>query len=482
MSTPTATELPDRSAFSATTHGMFDLLCDAKAHPQETVLKAAMAAGLADDYLRCIEEGRRARRGRPASLQEYAHSGARSFARNNLRLSVRNGRLELTDTPDGVMVTMPRQFAAKWAVVKRAHTRRQQREPVAVQPFGEVSYYAGIPEWEGWAYAPLVARDVAHVRPSVPVSLPVLEAAFPGWEVREAPDGLISVAAATGAPVKDVVAQWFAEQAIHHDGVRDAKNVRRRNLAELPIDFYSDLVAKSVPFARGLVGARYGASMQRLVGDYDDIDGYVTLWVLELAQSFDATLGRPFGTWITNQLPRKVQDLNRASHGRTASDAEMRHAKARAEFEGKFGRTPTEKELREVLGLTKEEMRAKRSHLTVLASLRSPTPLDSGPDAPEIQIADDRLTPDQIAEKEERSQQITLSLLAASGTYNPETGTPVITKPLGFLVTYLMMWDEWVKGDLIALAGCADRKVTDEVEVVHTALAKALSELRGGGL
>lgn len=478
ISSKTSSKALNRMTISATTVAMFDLLCNGEAHTMEKVILAGMTGALADDYNRCIEEGKRARRGRPATLQEYAHSGARSFARNNLMIAKRSRRVLVTGKEENQAVRMPAALAREWKVSKFQADRRQLRDEIAIQPFGQITYYADMPEWEGWAYAPLVARDVAHVRPTVPVDVKRLKAAFPGWEVREAPDGLVSISAHTGAPVKDVVTQWFSEVGLHHDGVRDAKNVRRRDLNQLPETFFHDLVMKSVPFARGLVGARYGSSMQRLVGDYDDIDGYVTLWIIELAQSFDASLGRPFGTWITNQIPRKVQDLNRASHGRTASDAEIKHAKAKADFEHEHGRSPSYEELREALGLTREEMRTKRAHLTALASLRNPTPLESGPDDPEIQIADENLTPEEVIERAERSQQITLALLAASGTYDPEIGAPVVTKPLGLLVTYLMMWDEWVKGDLIALAGCADRKVTDEVEAVHADLAKTLADLR----
>jgi hypothetical protein len=457
---------------------MFDLLSDSQTHSLSEVLDAGFAAALADDYNRCIEEGKRARRGRNATTQEYAHSGARSFARNNLMIAKRNKRVIITGKDEDTKVRMIAELSREWSRAKRSSEQPHQKESVTVQPFGNITYYGGMSEWEGWAYAPLVAKDVAHVRPTVSVGVKVLAAAFPGWDVRESPDGLVSISAAVGAPVKDVVTQWFNDNDIHHDGVRDAKNVRRRDLSELPTEFFHDVVLKSVPFARGLVGSRYGASMQRLVGDFDDIDGYVTLWVLELAQSFDASLGRPFGTWITNQIPRKVQDLNRASHGRTASDAEMKHAKAKADFENEHGRTPSDEELRKILGLTRQEMNAKRSHLTVLSSLRNPTPLETGPDDVEIQIKDDNLSPEEIAERQERAQQVTLALLAASGTYDPEVGGPVISKPLGFLVTYLMIWDEWVKGDLIALAGCADRKVTDEMDSVHATLAKTLAGLR----
>lgn len=472
------TKLPLRSSVSPTTIAMLDLLSDGHKHSPDEVIKVGIAAALSDDYNRCVDEGKRARRNRPADLAEYAHSGARSFARNNMMIAKRNGRIISVGKGDKEMLKMPRPLALDWAQARSLEAQPHLREEIAVQPFGQITFYSGMPEWEGWAYSPLKTQDVAHVRPTLNIPLTELREAFPGWEVNESPDGLVTVAANAGAPVKEVVTAWFTERGYHHDGVRDAKGVRRRNLNQLPAAFLSDLMAKSVPFARGLVASRYGASMQRLVGDHDDIEGYIILWIVELVQSFDASLGRPFGTWLTNQIPRKVQDLNRASHGRTASDAEIRHSRARAAFEAEHGRTPTTEELAELLGLSAEEMRIKRRHLNTLASLRSATPLESGPDEPEIVVVDEEPTPEEMAMHRERSQQITLSLLAASGQFDPTVGLPRMTRPLGFLVTYLMMWDDWVKGDLIALAGCADRKVTDEVEQVHRELARLLGELR----
>lgn len=473
-----ATKLPLRASVSPTTIAMLDLLSDGEKHSPDEVLRVGLAAALADDYNRCILEGKRARRNRPADIVEYAHSGARSFARNNLMIAKRNGRILSIGKGDKEMLRMPKALAVEWASARAQDNIPHRREEVAVQPFGQITSYAGMTEWEGWAYSPLKTQDVAHVRPTLNIPLAELREAFPGWEVNESPDGLITVAAHSGAPVKEVVTAWFTEKGYHHDGVRDAKGVRRRNLNHLPVAFLSDLMAKSVPFARGLVASRYGASMQRLVGDHDDIEGYIILWIVELVQSFDASLGRPFGTWLTNQIPRKVQDLNRASHGRTASDAEIRHARARAAFEAEHGRTPTMEEMAKLLGLSAEEMRVKRRHLNTLASLRTATPLETGPDEPEIVIVDEEMTPEELAMHRERSQQITLSLLAASGQFDPTVGLPRMTRPLGFLVTYLMMWDDWVKGDLIALAGCADRKVTDEVEQVHRELARLLADMR----
>lgn len=463
---------------SPATSAIYDLLSDGQLHELEDVLKSGAIGILAADYGRCIAEGKRARHHRNASLIEYAKSGARAIARNNLMIAKRNGKVNITKRktqPD--LVRMPAVYSIEW--------RRKSKEASATpgvqgnQVFGKITKYAGITEWEGWSYSPLVSKDVVHVRPTTPVPLTVLREAFPGWEVSESPEGLVTISALSGAPVKEVVADWFSTNNVYHEGVRDAKNVRRRNLNQLPKPFFQDLMKSSTSFARGLVASRHGAAMQKLVGDNDDIDGYVAQWVLELAAAFDPSLGTPFGAWLTKQLPRKIQDLGRAQHGRTAADAEILYSRAVHEYEVKYGKTPSTEELRKLMKLSREEFRAKTKHLQTLQNLRSTTTIDVDPDQPEVAIEDSKPRPEEIALAREKSQQITLALLAASGRIKEGEDLPTMTMPLGFLVTYLMHWDDWVKGDLIHLAGCADRKVTEELEKVNIDLAKILKEYQG---
>lgn len=468
-----------RDRVSAVTTAMYDFLSDGKVHSSEDVLYEGFKAALGSDYQRCIEEGHRARHHREATTSEYAHSGARALARNNLMIAKRNGRVLVTSSTNKYdRLRLEKEFLIKWREGKKNSEKIVPKDPIANQPFGKIAFYGDMSEWEGWSYAPLHTRDVAHVRPTVSVPIEKLELAFPGWQVTEAPDGLVSISAPPGAPVKEVVSEWFKRNDIFHDGVRDAKGIRRRDLSELPPKFLYDLMEKSVVFARGLVSSRYGASMQRLVGDLDDIEGYVALWVIELASSFDASLGRPFGTWLTNQLPRKVQDLNRSAFGRTASDVEIKHARAKAKFEADYGRSPTSEELRLELGISKTEMHAKRRHLSTLTNLRTATSVETDADEPEIVVKDQNPNPEEIALSREKSRQITLALLGASGIDNIEDSKPIVQYPLGFLATYLMTWDDWVKGDLIYLAGCADRKVTEEIEQVQSDLADRLTDMR----
>jgi hypothetical protein len=463
---------------SPATAAMYELLSDGQLHELEDVLKAGAIGILAADYARCIEEGKRARHHRDALLIEYAKSGARAIARNNLMIAKRNGKVNITKRktqPD--LVRMPVAYAREW----RRKTKEQSNQPgiQGQQVFGKITSYAGITEWEGWSYAPLVSKDVVHVRPTTPIPMSVLIDAFPGWEISESPEGLVTISALSGAPVKEVVAEWFNTNNIYHEGVRDAKNVRRRDLGQLPKPFFEDLMRSSTSFARGLVASRHGAAMQKLVGDNDDIDGYVAQWVLELASAFDPSLGTPFGAWLTKQLPRKIQDLGRAQHGRTAADAEILYSRAVQEYETTYGKTPSSEELRKLLKLSREEFRAKTKHLQTLQNLRSTTTIDVDPDQPEVAIEDLKPKPEDIALAREKSQQITLALLAASGKIKEGEDLPTMTMPLGFLVTYLMHWDDWVKGDLIHLAGCADRKVTEELDKVNSELSKILREYKG---
>jgi hypothetical protein len=505
------------AAVSPATAAIYDLLSDGKQHSMEEVLHKASEGMLKNDFYRCIQKGKRARHNRDATTLEYARSGARAIARNNVMIATRNGKIAVSDTNNSTaLVSMPTEFIKQWKEKKRAASAVLKTQ--GVQEWGKITYYAGIPEYEGWAHAPLITKDIVHVRPSTALDIKIVQEAFTGWEVSESPEGLITISALPILPIstdptnetitdpkeysiKQIISDWFADNNIYHEGVRDAKGVRRRELKDLPRRFFEDMVKVSYSYVRGLVASRHGAAMQKLVGDNDDIDGYVAQWVLELAGSFNADLGRPFGTWLTTQIPRKVHDLSRAEFGRTAADAQIRHARAQAEFESRHGRTPTtreimsvslemgflakkgrkptEDELAELLVEKDKDLRANRKNLNTLQNLRTTTTINVGPDQPEIAVEDLSPKPEDVALSREKSQQITLALLAASGQLAEGDDLPKIAMPLGFLVTYLMHWDDWVKGDLIFLAGCADRKVTEELEKVNLELAKTLKEYRG---
>lgn len=468
-----------REAFSATTTAMLDALCATGSMSVGDVLAHGIAATLGSDYDKAITAGKRARRSTSCTVAEYAHSGARALSRTYLFIAQKNNHITLTGRTDSDTAAMTPEFRRAWKRELDASTARRIQEPIATQPFGDITYYAGMSEWEGWAHAPLRSYDVLHVRPYTSIDISTWTQAFPGWTIKESPDGMISIMAPVGAPIKDVVLPWMDEHGIHHEGIREAKNVKRRNLDELPPAFLADLLDTTTPFARGIVKGRHGSSVRRLADDMDDIHSYITIWLLELAQSFDASLGNPFGTWVTKQLPRKVHDLNRTLHGRTASDAEMFYARAVADYQAKYGRSPSISELADELGITVEAVKAQKRHMDGINSVRNAAPLvraDRDDEEETVQIPDTGQSPEDFVEVDERAHQITMAILTATGVGPTEGGGAKLRKPMGFLVTYLLNYDDWVKGDLIHLAGCRDRKVSDEVSSVNKSLARNLSD------
>lgn len=469
--------------YSPSSIELYNLICDGQPHLEAELRPRVVAAALATDYWACVRHGERLNRsqtedgeqGRP--LRELALSGARYAANNALHVAKRDGRATRAGRGKTKTITANPDFAAAWSVEKSERERPQTREPVSTQRFGKVTYYGGIPEWEGWAHAPLRKRDVAHVRLVHAVPLDQLRAAFPGWVVNESPDGLVSVSAHPGAPVKQVVNEWLAANNLAHEGVRDAFGVRRRDLSELPEGFLHGLVTRTVPLAQGIVSRRHGAAMEVLTGSTEDAQAWVRLWIVELVATFDAQLGRPFGTWVAGKLKYKVQDLNRQINGRTASDLEIKFAKAQEKLEKDGNQTPDKAALAQELKLAPSEMEAKRNTLAQLRAIRLAFTLDVAPDAPEIPIVDPHANPEKDAIAREQASRITMALLTSSGYYDHRNAVAELELPLGFLITYLLQWDEWVKADLTYLAGCPTSRVNREVETVRQRLRVELEDM-----
>lgn len=464
----------DRTKYNAAALAMLDTLCEDGSLDRKDLVFVGAKAALADDYNWCIEEGRRLRKDANGTLAEAAMSGARSAARTALRTAERSGKVK-SDKNDDISLS-PKIFL-EWAKALDESRERKPKDKITVQPFGNITSYGDYTEWEGWSYAPLRKRDVAHVRLVHAMPLDELRDAFPGWDITESSDGLVSISAKPGAPVKTVVAEWLAENKIPHEGVRDALGRSRRDLNELPPEFLNDLIVSSIPLAQGIVSKRHGAAMEVLADDPDDVRSWIRLWVVELAATFNAELGRPFGTWVTSQIKFKIQDLNREINGRTASDLEMKYARAQEKITLETGRTPEPEELAQALGFSMSQMHAKRAVLSRLRSIRSAHTLDTAPDAPDLPIVDVRANPEKDALMREQASRITMALLVAGGSYDKATGQATLEYPAGFLMTYCMEWADWVKTDLTALANMPASRVQKELSEVKNSLRQDLADL-----
>lgn len=464
-----------RKRYTPAAVAVYDALCDGGAQSNLDLVQVAATAALASDYNSCLEEGRKVKRGHVEGmlLRDIALVGAESFGRNALRAG--ETQRKLLKSANGLRMTAA--FAREWKAVLEVETAPQPREPVTVQQFGEIAYYGGMSEWEGWAFAPLVPRDTAHFRLWHPLPVETLVEAFPGWEGSEEFDGLVSISAHEGAPVKQVVAEWLSHHGILSDGVRDKKGKKRRNLKDLPPHFLHDVVVKNLPLAQSIVSKRYQANMQVLVGDPAEIRSWIQMWVVELAQNFNAQLGRPFGTWVAGQIGYQVQNLNRKMNSRTASDLEIKWAKAEERFIIENDRLPEQWEMAEAMGMTEGQLHSKRAILSRLRSIRSAQTLESPSDAPDIPVVDDTDNPEREAIARENASRITMALVTAAGTVDPTTGIPHLERPIGFLMMIAMEWGDWVKSDLTHLAAKPASKVQKELSEIKAKLRADLADM-----
>jgi DNA-directed RNA polymerase specialized sigma subunit len=468
---------------SLAAEGMYRFLASGETMSREDVLQASAARVLAGDYPRAVEVGRASMVDKNALLSRYAAVGARILARRAVRGAVQRKRV--FETKKGYRASA--KVAAEWRDIISDEQVRRPREPEATQEFGSVTEYGGMTEWEGWSYAPLKGCDVAHVRLVTEVPSSVLREAFPGWEVSETADGMLSVAAHVGAPVKEVVTEWLDSQGVHHEGVRCAENVRRRDLDALPASFLHDLVTTTLPIVHGVIGKRHAASMEVLASGYDDVSGYLRLWVIECALTFDAQLGRPFGTWATNRLKWRVQDLNRELYGRTASDLMIKHRRVEEKFQEQIaqgGPAPTRKDFAAEFGVSEAGYEQKRIALHNLKGIHGAAPLETGPDAPEIILPDGGPSPEDGTMRREAASRIAMALLSAAGCDDDLFHRPddQLRYPLGFLGTICMEYNDMVKSDVVYLSGAASTKLQRELKVVHASLRETLADMSSGEL
>ena len=468
---------------ASVSEGIYRFLASGDTCSREEVLQAGVAHVLATDYPRAVEAGKAALSDTGAPLAQYAQVGARKMVLRALAGLIQRRRV--FESKKGCRASA--KAAAEWRDVLAEEATCCPREPEATQKFGTVTEYGGMTEWEGWTYAPLQACDVAHVRLVTDVTLEDLRAAFPGWDVSEAPDGLVSIAAHVGAPVKEVVSEWLDQNDIHHDGVRCAENVRRRDLNDLPGNFLHDLVASTLPIVHGVVGKRHAASMEVLASGHDDVAGYIRLWIVECAATFDAQLGRPFGTWATNRVKWRIQDLNRELHGRTASDLMIKQRRVEKKFQedvANGGQAPTRKDFAREFGVSEAGYEQKRIAIHNLKGIHGASTLDTGPDAPEIALPDGGPAPEEAAMRREAASRVTMALLAAAGRDEDLFNRPQdeLQYPLGFLGTICMEYQDMVKADVVYLSGAASTKLQRELKAVHASLRESLADMRSGEL
>lgn len=295
-------------------------------------------------------------------------------------------------------------------------------------------YFGGILEDDGWTQAPLRNHDLVHFRVAGDISCYGIQKRIGlGGIVRQDTDGLIRVSALDGEDIYNAIKEWEEQENVGISGMRWDKNVRRRDLMDLPPQFVSELCAFYGSFAHTLL-RKSMTSVRKHISDPDDIQQQIFIWIIDAIQRYDEQKSVPFAAYLHSSLQRWVHDLNRKSYGRAAADSELKYSRAIASFTTEFGRKPTDEELANALGETVATVREKMLTISRVNNLRSVSPL----------LQEDYEIPIKAEDDQERDyhssvEQTLLSAALTSSAFG-DGRAPKIT-------AWLKVYDEtWSKG------------------------------------
>ena len=250
--------------------------------------------------------------------------------------------------------------------------------------------------------------------------------------------------------------------------MRIERALRRRDLNDLPGDFLTDLYRTSFGPAKSRLSASM-SSLKVLVPEQSDIDQLIRLWILEAAAKFDADKGVPFVGYLANVLPKWVQNLNRASYGRTAADHELKHQRATSAFQQDHHRLPTEAELAHALDVDLSTVRRNRVNLSVLSGLRHQTPLMMADEGGYEPVGDEDTEGDVLGDESD-------TLLSHALIQSTLVGKD--PNPVGLLAIYFSTWGEWTKSDLARIGGTSVRSLNARITEAEDAVRNAMSGVR----
>lgn len=256
-------------------------------------------------------------------------------------------------------------------------------------------WFGNILEDDGWLLAELKKYDLVHFRADAALTRDQIHEIVGGkLSLIQIDDGLFRVFSHAGEDVFNTI-QIFKEAHPEYDirGMRLERDLRRRELEDLPPRFVDDLVKYYGQFAKVLLRS-YMSSINKHLSDPDDIQQQIYLWVLDAIQRYDAETSIPFAAYLSASLKKWVFNLNRKAYGRAVADAELKHARAIAEFKADNGRDPRPEELALLL---QEDLAATKKDSAVINTvfnLRNISTINS--EESEMQLPADNLVEDNI--------------------------------------------------------------------------------------
>lgn len=226
-------------------------------------------------------------------------------------------------------------------------------------------YFGGILEDEGWLLADLKTQDLVHFRAEPDLTREKIHKLIGGKLSRiQIDEGLYRVFSTNGDKVFNTLKDFKENDGKSFEirGMRLEKNLRRRELDDLPPQFVNDLSKYYGQFAKVLLRG-YMSSVTKHISDPDDIQQQIYIWVLDAIQRYDAKTSIPFAAYLSASLAKWVFNLNRKAYGRAVADAELKHSRMVNDFKLEHGRDPKVEELAELL---QEDVRTVKGDLIVI--------------------------------------------------------------------------------------------------------------------
>lgn len=427
MNTTSTTKLPNREETSIATKVLYDTLADGQRHNLATIKRAVKKNLYKHEFPNLIRTAHRNPDTPPKSYIEAANRGVDTLFNRAVREAEKKNQIKISH--QGQYVRMYAKYVPLWKA-QMGNLHYSEHRPVFVeQKYGKVAYYGEYTEWEGWAQAPLVSYSGAHAKIVESIDLDELKHRLPGWYVQFSPEGLLTVGGPVDSPTVDVLKEVLTDMGIAFSNAKAIKNLRRRDLNELPEAFKAEMFERMSQVAHSVVLGKMKNSMAVLTDSVDDARAYASLWTVELATCFDPSRRSPFEPWLRNQLKFKVQDLNRKISGRRGSDMERNIGRAVEQVEAREGRPATADDIAKELGIDRDTYAQNKKTVTQVKSLRTYTPLDDS-----TSITAKESIEDEILELE-KAQRVTCALVNTMQHRPTETSGAI-----GFLATYLSFW------------------------------------------
>lgn len=336
---------------------------------------------------------------------------------NALEEATQNGILYRGEHNENISYRMVPEFLTTW---------RQDRDLPARATTGNMSaprIFGGILEDEVWGTAPLRDIDVVHFHATESALQEVREqVGLYGMTVYNY-EGLMRIFSLSGDIPYDIMQRLSKENPeLGIRGIRIDRNVRRREMCDLPDDFAGEFLEFYGKFAH-LILRKSMTSVEKYITNRDDVQQQIYIWVIDAIQRYDNQTNIPFAAYFASSLNRWIHDLPRKPYGRAISDAQLHINRARTAFMIEHNRTPNIEELAETLNEPIEKVRKKVESVENVNKLSSPESLTNAEgdtiDLPSLEDSTTRI--------EQETQQHLLSLSLTTSALQHPRGPQIIS-------------------------------------------------------